>query len=75
MKYPKLPQIDGVIPWSDDNRHKGKIYRSSNFIETGKSDGNSQGSGKRRDSGNYSPHKDFRNVKTRFLYKLWWILN
>ena len=24
---------------------------------------------KDKDSGNYLPHKDFRNVKTRFLYK------
>ena len=69
MKYPNLPQIDAVISWSDDKRHKGTIYRSSNFIETGKSGGNSHGSGKRRDSGNYIPHKDFKNVKTRFLYK------
>ena len=70
MKHPILPQIDAVITWSDDKRKKGTIYRSSNFIETGKSGGNSHGSGKRRDSGNYIPHKDFRNVKTRFLYKL-----
>ena len=27
------------------------------------------GNGKRKDSGNYLPHKDFKNVKTRFLYK------
>ncbi len=69
MKYPNLPKIDAVISWSDDKRHKGTIYKSSNFIETGKSGGNSHGNGKRRDSGNYIPHKDFRNVKTRFLYK------
>ena len=69
MKHPILPQIDAVITWSDDKRKKGTIYRSSNFIETGKSGGNSHGSGKRRDSGNYISHKDFRNVKTRFLYK------
>ena len=48
---------------------------------TGKSGGNSHGSGNRKESGNYIPHKDFRNVKTRFLYrfdgsktieKTWW---
>ena len=27
------------------------------------------GDGKRKDRGNYLPHKDFKNVKTRFLYK------
>ena len=26
----------------------------------------------RKDSGNYIPHKDFKNVKTRFLYKYGW---
>ena len=69
MKYPNLPHIDAVISWSDDKRHKSTIYKSFNFRETGKSGGNSHGNGKRRDSGNYIPHKDFRNVKTRFLYR------
>ena len=69
MKYPNLPKIDAVISWSDDKRHKGTIYKSSNFKETGKSGGNSHGNGKRKDSGNYIPHKDFRNIKTRFLYR------
>jgi hypothetical protein len=68
-KYPSLPEVDAIISWSDDERHKGTIYRSSNFKETGKSGGNSHGNGKRKDSGNYLPHKDFKNVKTRFLYK------
>jgi len=69
MKYPNLPKIDAIISWSDDKRHKGTIYKSSNFKVTGKSGGNSHGNGKRKDSGNYIPHKDFKNVKTRFLYK------
>ena len=69
MKYPNLPKIDAVISWSDDKRHKGTIYKSSDFKVTGKSGGNSHGAGKRKDSGNYLPHKDFKNVKTRFLYK------
>jgi hypothetical protein len=69
MKYPNLPKIDAVISWSDDKRHKGTIYKSSNFKVSGKSGGNSHGNGKRKDSGNYIPHKDFRNIKTRFLYK------
>jgi len=67
MKYPNLPKIDAIISWSDDKRHKGTIYKSSNFKVTGKSGGNSHGNGKRKDSGNYLPHKDFKNVKTRFL--------
>jgi len=69
MKYPNLPKIDAIISWSDDKRHKGTIYKSSNFKVTGKSGGNSHGNGKRKDSGNYIPHKDFKNVMTRFLYK------
>ena len=69
MKYPNLPKIDAIISWSDDKRHKGTIYKSSNFKVTGKSGGNSHGNGKRKHSGNYLPHKDFKNVKTRFLYK------
>ena len=69
MKYPNLPKIDAIISWSDDKRHKGTIYKSSNFKVTVKSGGNSHGNGKRKDSGNHLPHKDFRNVKTRFLYK------
>ena len=36
-----------------------------------KSGVNSHGNGKRKDSGNYLPHKDFKNVKTRFLYKFY----
>ena len=72
MKYPNLPKIDAIISWCDDKRHKGTIYKSSNFIVTGKSGGNSHGNGKRKDSGNYLPHKDFKNVKTRFLYKYGW---
>ena len=69
MKYPNLTKIDAVISWSDDKRHKGTIYKSSNFKVSGKSGGNSHGNGKRKDSGNYIPHKDFKNVKTRFLYR------
>ena len=79
MKYPNLPKIDAVISWSDDKRHKGTIYKSSNFKVTGKSGGNSHGAGKRKVSGNYIPRKDFKNVKTRFLYRFetapentWW---
>ena len=72
MKYPNLPKIDAIISWSDDKRHKGTIYKSSNFKVIGKSGGNnSHGYGKRKDSGNYLPHKDFKNVKTRFLYKFY----
>ena len=69
MKYPNLPKIDAVISWSDDKRHKGRIYKSSNFEITGKSGGNSHGAGKRKDSGNQIHHKDYKNVKTRFLYR------
>ena len=71
MKYPSLPEIDAIISWSDDKRHKGTIYKSSNFKVSGKSGGNSHGNGKRKDSGNYIPHKDFRHIKTRFLYKFY----
>ena len=68
MKYPNLPGIDAIVSWSDDKRHEGTIYKSSNFKITGKSGGNSHGSGKRKISGKYHPRKDFRNIKTRFLY-------
>ena len=70
MKYPNLPKIDAIISWSDDERHKGTIYRSSNFKETGKSGGNLHGTGtKRKEGGYYRLNKDFRHIKTRFLYK------
>ena len=36
MKYQNLPKIDAIISWSDDKRHKGMIYKSSNFKVTGK---------------------------------------
>ncbi len=81
MKYPNLPGIDAIVSWCDDTRHEGTIYKSSNFKVTGKSGGNSHGAGKRKVSGNYIPRKDFKNVKTRFLYrfdsfkeieKTWW---
>ena len=36
MKYPNLPGIDAIVSWSDDIRHKGTIYKSSNFKDTGK---------------------------------------
>ena len=51
MKYPTLPEIDAIISWSDDKLHKGTIYKASNFKMTGKSGGNTHGSGKRKDSG------------------------
>ena len=79
MKYPNLPKIDAVSSWSDDKRQKGTIYKSSNFQETGKSGGYSHGTGKRKDSGNQIHHKDYKNDKTRFLYRFdttlentWW---
>ena len=79
MKYPNLPGIDAIVSWCDDTRHEGTIYKSSNFKVTGKSGGNSHGAGKRKVSGNYMPRKDFRNIKTRFLYRFntapentWW---
>ena len=67
MKYPYLPIIDAVISWSDDKRYKGIIH----FQEAGKSGGNSHGDGKRKDTGNQIHHKDYRNVKTRFLYRFY----
>ena len=79
MKYPNLPGIDAIVSWCDDTRHEGTIYKSSNFKVTGKSGGNSHGAGKRKVSGNYIPRKDFKNIKTRFLYRFvttpentWW---
>ena len=69
IKYPNLPKIDAVIYWSDDRRHKGTICKSSNFKITGKSGGNSHGAGKRKDSENQIHHKEYKNVKTRFLYR------
>ena len=69
-KYPTLPEVDAIVSWSDDVRHKGTIYRSSNFSETGKSGGNLHGTGtKRKDGGYYRLNKDHRNIKTRFIYK------
>ena len=65
-----MPEVDAIVSWSDDERHKGTIYRSSNFKETGKSGGNLHGTGtKRKDGGYYRLNKDFRHIKTRFLYK------
>ena len=52
--------------------------RSSNFKETGKSGGNLHGTGtKRKEGGYYRLNKDFRHIKTRFLYKFndGWKLN
>jgi hypothetical protein len=79
MKYPNLPGINAIVSWCDDTRHEGTIYKSSNFKVTGKSGGNSHGAGKRKVSGNYIPRKDFKNIKTRFLYRFettpentWW---
>ena len=69
MKYPNIPNIDAIISWSDDKIRKGTIYKSSNFKVTGKNGGNSHGNCKRKDIGNYLPHKDIKNVKTKFLYK------
>jgi len=77
-KYPTLPEVDAIVSWSDDERHKGTIYRSSNFKETGKSGGNLHGTGtKRKEGGYYRLNKDFRHIKTRFLYKFndGWKLN
>ena len=71
-KYPTLPEVDAIVSWSDDVRHKGTIYKSSNFKETGKSGGNLHGTGtKRKDGGYYRLNKDFRHIKTRFLYKFY----
>ena len=54
MKYPNLPKIDAIISWGDDKRQKTQGYnlQSSNFKVTGKSGVNSNGNGKRKDSGN-----------------------
>ena len=69
MKYPNLPKIDAVISWGDNKRHKGRIYKSSNFIVTGKSRVNSHRTGKKKESETQIHHKDYKNVKTRFLYR------
>ena len=62
QKYPTLPEVDAIVSWSDDVRHKGTIYKSSNFKETGKSGGNLHGTGtKRKDGGHYKLNKDFRH--------------
>ena len=69
MKYPNLPRIDSVISWSDDEHHEGIIYKSSNFKITGKSGGISHGNGLRKNGGVDKMHKDYKNIKTKFLYK------
>ena len=50
-----------------DTRVQSTNHPTSKLLE--RCGGNSHGNGKRKDSGNYLPHKDFKNVKTRFLYK------
>ena len=69
IKYPNLPRIDSVISWSDDEHHEGIIYKSSNFKTTGKSGGALHGNGIRKNGGVDKMHKDYKNIKTKFLYK------
>ena len=67
----KSLDVDAIISWSDDKRHKGTIYKASNFKMIGKSGGNTHGNGIRKvTTGNQIHHKDYKNVKTRFLYSL-----
>ena len=55
-----LLKIDAIISWSDDKRHKGTIYKSSNFKMMGKSGGNTHGNGRRKGTtGNQIHHKDY----------------
>ena len=50
-----------------DTRVRSTNHPTSKFLE--RVVVTPHGDGKRKDSGNYLPHKDFKNVKTRFLYK------
>ena len=69
-RYPNLPKVDAIVSWSDDERHKGTIYKSTNFKDTGKSGGNLHGTGtERKEGGLYRLNKDYRHIKTRFFYK------
>ena len=67
----KSSKKNAIISWSDDKIHKGTIYKASNFKMIGKSGGNTHGNGIRKvTTGNQIHHKDYKNVKTRFLYSL-----
>lgn len=67
-KYPKLPDVLGVVSWADDVHHEGIIYRACNFLEKGKSGGSTHGNRARSNGGRDQLNPDYVHTKTAFLY-------
>jgi hypothetical protein len=68
-KYPKLPNVEAIVCWADDEHHEGTVYRASNFVEAGKSGGSLHGNANRPNGGRDQLNHDYRNIKTRFMYQ------
>ena len=69
MKYPDKPSVVGVVSYSDTTRHKGTIYKASNFIYDGKTKGHKELCYKKNE-GRKSTYEDLRHPKDRWIYWL-----
>jgi hypothetical protein len=68
-KYPKLPHIEAVVSWADQEHHEGTIYRAANFREVGTSGGSLHGSTLRPNGGHDQLNPDYLHLKMAFLYE------
>ena len=68
-KYPKLPDVLAIVSWADKEHHEGTIYYASNFKNTGESGGSLHGSRTRNNGGRDQSNADYKNLKTRFLFR------
>jgi hypothetical protein len=69
LKYPHLPDLEACVAWADLQRHKGTVYRATNFEEVGISGGRLPGGWARPNGGMHRHHADYRNKKIAFIYR------
>jgi hypothetical protein len=67
-KYPKLPDVLGIVSWADDVHHEGTIYKACNFQASGKSGGSLHGNRQRPNGGRDKLNPDYEHSKTRYWY-------
>jgi hypothetical protein len=69
QKYPNLPEPLACVAWADLTRHRGTVYRATNFEMVGIGGGKRPGRWFRPTGGTHLDHTDYRNPKATFLFR------
>jgi hypothetical protein len=68
-KYPNLPKVFACVAWADLSRHRGTVYKATNFEMVGLGGGKRPGRWVRPAGGTHLDHGDYRTPKATYLYR------